>query len=177
MRVQLIVTGLLFSGGIVTAQESAREEDVKLALVYNITRFVSWPNDDASTDFCLCVTGTELAVRASNGLRGRKVRERTLTVSDFSPGDSAQICDALYIAGIDERALDDLLAVVAQQPVLTISDATNFATRGGMVGLKRRANRIGMEINVAAYERAGLSVSSQLLQLAENINDGQKAQQ
>jgi hypothetical protein len=46
-----------------------------------------------------------------------------------------------------------------------------FAKRGGIVELQSRDNRIGFEINVAAYRRAGLVVSSQLLQLATVLDE------
>ena len=68
-----------------------------------------------------------------------------------------------------------MLARYANEPVLTLSDSNDFVMNGGMVGLTIRNNRVNIQINVANYERVGLSVNSQLLQLAEIVGE-QKAQ-
>ena len=50
------------------------------------------------------------------------------------------------------------------------------AKLGGMVGLSTRGKKVTISINVGAYESSDLTVSSQLLELAELVNDNRTAQ-
>ncbi len=53
--------------------------------------------------------------------------------------------------------------------MLTISDIPDFAERGGGIGLLYRENKVLFEINLASTRKAGLRLSSQMLNLATNI--------
>jgi len=50
------------------------------------------------------------------------------------------------------------------------SDMPEFTQRGGMIQFKLVANRVRFEVNLAATERAGLALSSELLKLALRVN-------
>lgn len=153
------------------APQTASEDDVKLALVYKIARFVSWP-ESAGGPFLLCVTGDSTFDAANNKLAGRLIRDREISIARVSPNNSEQpACDALYISRDSDDVASTLLKRYADRPVLTLSDADDFATSGGMVGLTIRNKRVGIQINVENYERVGLSVNSQLLQLAELVGE------
>jgi hypothetical protein len=53
--------------------------------------------------------------------------------------------------------------------VLTVSDDAQFLEAGGMIQLREVRGRIRFEINLAGAEKAGLRMSSQLLQLALSV--------
>lgn len=55
--------------------------------------------------------------------------------------------------------------------VLTVGEADQFAVRGGVITFVKEANRLRFEINVDAAGRAGLRISSRLLQLARVVHD------
>jgi hypothetical protein len=61
-------------------------------------------------------------------------------------------------------------------PVLVVSDEAHFASRGGMIGFFRDADRVRFEVNPAAAEAAGLRISSRLLGLAKVVSTGSPAQ-
>ncbi len=153
------------------APTSVSEDDVKLALVYKIARFVSWP-DSVDGPFLLCVTADSTFDAANNKLAGRLIRDRRITIAKVTAGETDYpSCDALYISEDTRSASNELLEQFDGKPVLTLSDAEDFATAGGMVGLTIRNKRVGIQINVENYERVGLTVNSQLLQLAELVGE------
>ncbi len=53
--------------------------------------------------------------------------------------------------------------------VLTVSDMPQFSRQGGMVQFILDGSRVRFEINLASAERAGLTLSSELLKLAVNV--------
>jgi hypothetical protein len=151
------------------------EHEVKLALTYKLAKFVTWPAERESTaTFSLCILGQHPFESALDGLRGLKIKERTITVRDVTAvPEQVGGCDLLFVAESESDRLVDVLVELADKPVLTISDMPRFAKRGGIVELQNRDNHVGFEINVAAYRRAGLVISSQLLQLATLLDDSQ----
>ena len=159
--------------------DTVSDEDVKLALVYKIARFVTWPDSHSSEadPFRFCVADKAMKDRATDRLSGRKIRDRAIEVrllvsfaDEFQSG-----CDIFYMAGVRKSRSADFLADAAGVPVLTVSDAPEFVASGGMIGLAKRGNKISMQINVAAYESSGLVISSQLLELADLVNDNRRA--
>ena len=173
----LLVASL--AAAVPVTADTVSDEDVKLALVYKIARFVTWPDTHATAadPFRFCVADKAMQERATDRLSGRKIRERAIEVKLLvSLSDEVEShCDIFYMAGVRKSKYAGFLADAAGIPVLTISDVPEFVASGGMIGLAKRGNRISMEINVAAYESSGLVISSQLLELADLVNDSRRA--
>ena len=94
----LVLLGSLASGFQVAAAETAPDENVvKLALVYKIARFVTWPALAPNSDFRFCVTSDTLHDTAVEKLTGRMVRDRSIRVVRIRPDSAATTrCDTLY---------------------------------------------------------------------------------
>jgi hypothetical protein len=62
------------------------------------------------------------------------------------------------------------------QSVLTVSDLEQFsqAGSGGMISFFRQQNNVKFEINLDNAEKAGLKISSKLLQVARVIRSEKK---
>ena len=155
------------------------EPELKLALTYKIAKFVTWPVErDNSGQFSLCLLGEHPFESALENVGKLKIRERGIVVVHVtSIRERAAACDLVFISRSESDRLKEILAELDGKPVLTISDISRFAARGGIVELQTIGNHIGFEINVAAYRRAGLVISSQLLQLATRVGDAQAASQ
>ncbi len=154
--------------------ETVRDEDVKLALIYKISRFVTWPAaaDEIDTPFRICMAERSIFDLASDRFAGRQIREQDIKVQLVTDAgdDLAAQCDVLYMARVKQERVMDFLERASGKPVLTISDEPDFAESGGMVGLSTRGGKVTISINVGAYESSDLVVSSQLLELAEIVN-------
>jgi hypothetical protein len=148
----------------------AREYEIKAGLLYNFARFVEWPADAFRGD------GDELRFEVVghdpfDGALDRLVAGKTIhthrIVTLYSTGESTQLHGhVVFIAESEKRHLANLLTVVRQKPVLTVSDMDGFAQGGGVIGLMSRDDSIRFVINRAAATDARLHVSSRLLSLA-----------
>lgn len=150
---------------------TAPEYELKLALMYNIARFVTWPQQrEQLGELSFCVVGTDPFGTAIDGIRGRKVRDRKISVVMIDgPLGAKERCDILFVAKSAAARAQSVIQHTAGTPVLTISDASGFAAAGGIVELQTRDGRVGFVINQPAYQSAQLTVSSQLLQLATSV--------
>ncbi len=156
--------------------QTATEDEVKLALVYNMTRFVNWPDSANDETFQLCLAGETAYDLAVENLRGRKIGERDIEVRLLENDSAAPpTCDLVYVTSDEADFAAELLNQYSGLPVLMVSDAPDFIEDGGMVALSFDGGRVGMTISVAAYERVGLTISSQLLELAQVVDTDRSA--
>ncbi len=156
-------------------RQTARETSVKAAFLYRFTHFAEWPPEamgGKGDPITMCVTGRdELAEGLEHAVEGRKSRNRPLVVRRVDGTEGAAGCHVLFIGWSDLEAIDRILGELASQPTLTVGDVQGFARRGGMINLMRDGKRMRFEINRGAAERARIQLSSQLLKLAQIVDD------
>ena len=92
-----------------------------------------------------------------------------ITVRVLAKGDGLYGCQLLYVGSDDFSA--DMAFNAAGQSLLTVSDARNFTRRGGVIELFSEGNRLRFNINLDNARRAGLRISSSLLQLASHVEE------
>jgi hypothetical protein len=54
---------------------------------------------------------------------------------------------------------------------LTVGEAEGFATQGGIINFAVEGNKLHLEVNPLAAERAGLKFSSKLLNIATIVKE------
>jgi hypothetical protein len=117
----------------------------------------------------VCSTARDALGTAIAALDGRVVQGHEVKVRRHARGDDIKPCHVLVVAGGEETKGTDWIKLTAGQPTLTVGDGEGFAEAGGMIGLVNAGNRIQFDINSAAAQRNGLTLSSQLLRLARNV--------
>ncbi len=169
------LTAMAFPSPEPAQAANVTEDELKLAVVYRLAKFVTWPapeaHEEADTHFDLCIDQRDIFEAARERLSGRSVRERPLRITLVDVDTSAPHCDLLYISEARASRYRELLATLDDAPVLTVGDSSEFNNNGGIVQLLTRDKRIRMQINIDAARRAGLDISSQLLSLAELVDD------
>ena len=76
-------------------------------------------------------------------------------------------CHLLYVCASEKHQTTRILESQRNKHVLTVSDIEHFNEDGGMIFLHREGKNIRFEINQNEAEKAGLKISSKLLQLAK----------
>lgn len=149
------------------------ENPVKAALLVNFARFTEWPADSAQSraaTVSICVLGIDpfgdileaTVVRRSAG--GRPLR-----VESPDSVEATQACHVLFVANSEAERLPQLLRLLADQPVLTVGETEGFVEHGGVIGLVVVDNRARFDVNLAAAEHRGLSLSSKLVGVARTV--------
>lgn len=148
---------------------SALEAEVKATYLYNFIQFVEWPQDvwAEGSEFELCVVGSDRLGAALEPFDGERVDGHTIRVRRLNAAKdvATTACKVVFLA---RRAGDSgqLLRQVPGRGVLTVGEAADFTKVGGMINLYEVRGRLHFGINDRAARRAGLTVSSRLLQLA-----------
>jgi len=158
------------------AEVPASEYAVKTAMVYKITKFISWPDsafafDDSPLNICVA-KGSSFA-KPIKSLQGREVRGHSIEIVTFKDAGAIELqCQVLLVSRKEADQAGVLLLAVARKPVLTIGDSEGFAEQGGIIGLELEQSRVNFAINIDASQQVGLGINAQLLQLAKLVQEG-----
>ncbi len=155
------------SGGACYATEAAvdREAQMAAAYVFNFVKFVEWPRSAAVQTMQVCFIGAaEVREALAAATADKVVGARPVTIKDASKPNSVDDCQVIYIDSSMRG-----IAVPSQQGALTIGDHKDFTREGGVIRLYTENNRLRFTVNVDNAKRSGLQVSSNLLQLATNV--------
>jgi hypothetical protein len=148
----------------------SREDRIKAVLVFKLVKFVEWPVSvmPENAPIVICAlgespVGTALALTDGQTLGNRQVKFRRIN-GLLSP-DVAN-CHVLYIPAGAREISGNLPNTLRGRPLLTVSEATDFARRGGLIGLFRSENRLSFEINLRNAKEGSLKIGAPLLELA-----------
>jgi hypothetical protein len=155
------------------AAAALQEYQVKAVFLFNFTQFVDWPAAafaDASEPIVICVLGKDpFGSYLDDAVRGERVDNRELVVRRLTRSDEIDACRVLFISQSESAQLDAIIARARAMRALTVSEASGFGERGGMVGFVTEDNRVRLRINPDAAKAAGLTISSKLLRVAELV--------
>lgn len=148
---------------------STREQQLKAAYLVNFLNFIEWPSA-SNGPIVVCFAGAD-GVRAAleKGIESRRVGARALAVQRVTGADEVNGCGLLYLEAQQVTGSNGLLLRAVPAGVLTVSDSEAFVRDGGMIELFTESNRLRFKVNLANAQRAGLRISSSLLQLAASV--------
>lgn len=171
------------------AQPAPTEYQVKAAFIYNFTKFVNWPEapEDSNKSFCIGVLGNDpFGSLLDEAITGRTTSGRTVMIKRSNDPDTLLRCQLVFIARTKKdsdaparpwstRELKAILNQFQAHPILTVSDLDRFAEIGGIIHLRLQNDKVRFSINNQAATRAGLRISSKLLNLATIVSSSDSA--
>ena len=157
----------------VYAAQSPTEYQVKAAYLFNLLKFVEWPDNPAADPHGKWVIGivgnTPIGDELPRLVEGKNILGRELEVKKFQAADNPRDCNILFVSELEQKRLPSILAALRGSSVLTVGDMDHFIDEGGMVQFVVEDARVRIAIDVGATNRAGLQVSSKLLSLARVV--------
>jgi hypothetical protein len=164
---------LLVPAAVFAAQRGRPTQyDVEAVYLYQFGRFIDWPPQSAehADSFPICILGRDpFDGILDSTIAGEAINQVPLKAQRIGSIDEARNCRILFVSDSETARLPLILDGLRSSPVLTVSDTPGFASKGGMIGFVVQGNRVRFEINVVSTQRAGLTVSSQLLKVASLV--------
>lgn len=166
----LLCAILVIGAGSVRAESEA---SLKAAYLFNFAKLVDWPSsafERAQAPIVIGVVGRspvgeELARsfgKASANGRPLEIRR----VSASSAG-ALRACHIIFVP--ESEGGDGIVAAVQGCPVLVVGESEDFARHGGALGFVKVNATVKFEANPKASARNGVTVSSKLLRVAQNV--------
>lgn len=160
-------------GALPEDTERPLEYPVKAALLLNFAKFAEWPANSAQARavvISICVLGQDpFGDILEKTLAGRSAAKRPVVVRRPQGVDELHGCHILFVASSEHTRLGQIIASVANQPILTVGESGGFARMGGMIGLVVEHDLVRFEVNLAAAQQRRLQLSSKLLGLARLV--------
>lgn len=160
--------------GAAAEQRTFPEYEVKAAFLLNFTRYVTWPQSafaEPEEPLVIGILGQDpfgalidetVAGRLGDG--GRPIEVRRL-----SEPAAAAACHIVFISRA-ERHQAALLESLDSRAILTVGESERFLRDGGGINLSiDRNSRVSFEVNLEATDRAGLTLSLHMLNLADRV--------
>jgi len=166
-----LLLALLLAVPGVTPAQTAEEYDVKAAFLYNFAKFVDWPPAafPDPNNLKICVLGDDPFGGSLQTVAGEQVGNHKLQVARMDSTSKLAGCQILFISRSERERISQILAAVKGSPVLTVGDTQKFADDGVIINFILEGSKVRFEINTESAERAGIRISSKLLQLAKRI--------
>jgi YfiR/HmsC-like len=159
--------------GFAADPKPVAEYQLKAALLPKVALFVQWPAKAFSAPGAPLVIGVfgenPFGPHLEDVARGQVIDGHPLSVQVCRDLQEAALCHLVFISGDNTKTMEETLRQLARAPVLTVSDSPNFATQGGMVNLVTINQKIRLEVNLEAIQRADLRIDPHLLQMVKLV--------
>ena len=169
-RVTLVLALLLSTPPLLDAQQiKATEAQLKAAFLFNFAKYVTWPHSP-ETHFDICVLGRDPfgsaldSIVAGETLAGKPAEVRRIHATHEASG-----CQIVFISSTDESRVQSTLDELGATAALTVSDMPGFVDHGGMIQFVTEGDRVRFIVNLAAAQKVGLVLSSELLKVAKTV--------
>ena len=164
---------LMCSASLLFAQTKPSQYQIEATYLYNFSHFVSWPAQGAAAQsgaFGICVLGEDPFGTALDAiLSGENVDGRVLVARRIAKAQQASDCHILFVSSSEEPRLNNILEMLDDSSILTVSDIPEFSRRGGMIQFVMAGDKVRFEVNLKKASDAGLTLSSDLLKVAVSV--------
>ena len=177
VRAALLTLCLLLSPAVSAADAEELLPALKVAYLYNFTRFVQWPKKPSETPFVICVIGEPAMETHLRALEREKkeVGGRPIAIRGLDRPDAPGACQILFVGAAAGGSLDAIVRGTAGKPILLVGDTPGYVGRGVAIELYRKpdifgkSERLRFRIDPAALKDRRLTVSAQLYDVAEVV--------
>lgn len=155
-------------------QKGAVEEySAKAAFIYNFTKFVEWEKEETSSSFIIGVVGESFIYKPLLGLAAnKKINNKKIEVVKFNSPSEISACQILFVPETSSsKNLKDCIDSKYTRNTLIITEKQGHLECGSGINFIIVDNKIKFEINLASLNKASLKASSQLLKLAQNVQE------
>jgi hypothetical protein len=150
----------------------AEEYQVKGAFLLNFAKFVSWPDQafkSPADPIAICILGQNpFGSGLDQAARDLSIGDRHVFVRQISNAPDACQCQIAFVAASERKLARAMLLATQQESVLTVGEFDGFTAGGGVIAFKLDGDKVRLEINTAAADRARLHISAKLLSLAQS---------
>ena len=149
------------------AEQAITQEYIKASYLINLSQFIYIENNPNIEH--ICIIGTpELNAHVTQILKETGLSNK-LKTSQLDWSSDFSLCQLLYISETAELKLKQILYKASTRQIITVSDVNSFIHQGGAIGFSELDSTITITINHTLLKEKGISVSSELLEIAREV--------
>ena len=155
----ILAVALIFSLSSTSSYAQERSLKVKAVFLFKFAGYITWPQGNQNLTLCTYGSNPFGSLLAKTG----HLQKEPMKIKNIRSGGSINSCNILYIAK-NTNAPN-----TKGKSILTVSEASKFAQKGGTIEMRETDERMGLVINVKVLKSSNLEASSRLLDIATLI--------
>jgi hypothetical protein len=160
-----VIFALLFSGSVFAQERPIHE--VYSMMMFNFTRYVQWPDNDAAGEFVIGVVGnTEVYKTLTTWYAGKPRGAKTYVIKKFDSSADVANCQVLFIDKSKSGEFEAINNKLKGKGTLVITDRNGLGEKGSAINFKTVDNKLKFELNQKAIETSNLKVAGALSSMA-----------
>jgi uncharacterized protein DUF4154 len=166
-----------FAGTSVSIAEepSLTKYQIEALFLFNFAKYVDWPAGaftNAAAPIVIGVMGTDpFGDNLQHTIEGKAVNGRPFVIKHLTSDSDVSGCQILFVRDLEPSREDEILDKARALPVLTVAEAQPSTRNGSIINFVLKSGNVRLEINLAAAKKAGLTISSRLLAVADVVKD------
>ena len=160
----LIMLITLTGGNQMSAQEEAGGKDyaLKADFLYRFVNYVYWKNYSKEQTFKIAIL--EDSPITTSLLKATK--NKKIDVKEYKTLKEIRSCHIIFIPYNCTIPIETILSNFADKPVLIVTEKKGDGKKGSHMNFVLMENKLKFEVNLKAINKAGIGISSFLLQHA-----------
>ena len=172
LAMALLAGGLCLDGHLggrccaADAPATGDEYDVKAAFLFNLAKFVEWPQEKLKADdspFVIGVVGQEAVEHVRTVVRDKAIDKHKIVVRLLDGADELKDCHILFLARSDKQRAAEMMAAAQKAPILTVGETEDFLDAGGMIRFYLENDNLRIEISSSSVRQASLVIKANAL--------------
>jgi hypothetical protein len=165
LRAALFAASLQLFSPLLRA-EAVAEHELRAGYLYNFVLHTEWPAWSRA-NLNICILDDAALGEAMSLYEHHRVQGMRLVIARLSSLLPIRQCQLLYVPASRQASLRRIAADLAGLPVLTVSDSVDDGESA--LSLRLEGQRLVYEVNLPAFQRAGLKPRETLLGLAHKV--------
>jgi len=146
---------------------NAQNYKLHTVFIYSFTRYVIWPEGYNQGDFEILVLGDSPIVGALDEMaKAKKVGERSIKVTRINNPSDIRKCNILFIPASKSAQLPEVMAKVANQSILVITEEPGLGSKGSVINFIMKEGKLAFELNQSAVAKQNFKIANELSRLA-----------
>lgn len=137
-------------------------------IIFRLSQFVSWPENDKGYKFIIGVVGNENDFESFQQLaqlRGR-LKDNLIEVRYFRCTDNIDNCDLLYISEECTIDIKKIVKKTKKESILIVSGKNGYGKSGSIINFVESEGKLKIELNQEQAQERGLVILDNLMEIS-----------
>jgi hypothetical protein len=158
---------ILLGGHSIWAQENAggKEYALKAAFLYRFIDYVNWKDYSKNQTFKIAILEESQITSSLLDIP----KNKKIDIKEYKNLNDVGFCNILFVPYNCSIPIETILSKFSGKPVLIVTERNGYGKKGAHMNFIIVDNKLKFEVNLKAINKAGIGISSFLLQHATII--------
>lgn len=144
-----------------------QEYALKAAFIYRFIEYVEWDSNNNLKTFEIAVLNeSPIAEMLTEIAKDNTVKNKKMHITEYDDINEIGFCNILFVSQDYNGSIEEVISKFSNKNVLIITEHIGYGEKGAHINFLISKNKLKFEVNLTEAKKAGLKLSSQLLEHA-----------